>query len=47
MNLGPASRAINTNQLIIGNDRGRNSALLHKNITGKKMKTVTVTALVI
>ena len=47
MKLGPARSAINTNQLIMGNDLGRNSALLHKNITGKKMKTVTVTALVI
>ena len=34
-------------QLMTGNDLGRNSALLQRNITGRKTNIVTVTALVI
>ena len=44
---GPPSRAINTNQLISGRERGRNSARDVMNRIGTKIRTARLTALVI
>ena len=47
MKRGPPSSTISTSQLIAGRERGKNWAREIRKITGKKMSTVKVTALVI